>query len=230
MYSHTEAATWKQAAAQPITGKPRTKAGREWVKRAAALGEAVERLEAIQRDQYEEAGDRERVEEQLRAAMTRQALATDTSTRQAANQVVADLEQDLGSAGSRDYARESDVAVRVCRRLAKEVADWVRANGPELIAGELAPVAIAAHDRLAKWIKSGPDQAVADYLEAERLAIRILIPLGLDGSDLPSLQISGIQSEIERLREGGIPRPLPQTFYETDGTLRLPEAVEVSSQ
>jgi len=214
MTTHTETAAWKLAAAVPISGKPRTKAGREWVKRSAALAEAVETLEAIQRDQFEEAGDRERVEEQLRAAMTQQVLATDASARQVATQVIADLEQDLGSGTARDYARETDVAVRVCRRLAREVAEWVRTNGPELIAGELAPVATAAHDRLAEWIETGPDQAVADYVAAESLAVRILLPLGLDGSDLPRFQISGIRGEIEELRSQGVPYPLPQTFYD----------------
>lgn len=223
--NHSELSAWRNAARPPeLPAKPRTKAGREWVRLTEALREALAVLDTIARTNHELDGRIGQTEERLRAALAARDLTGDPHERKAAADLAAELERDLAELRKpRDFDRETDVAARVCRQRFRDVSEHVAGNAAELLNGELAVIAHAAHERLAAWLDAGPAEEVAAYRRAEALATRLLVALGKNGQDLPSYDLAPVTSEIERLRSRGVPLPLPRTFFTEDGRPREPE-------
>jgi hypothetical protein len=69
----------------------------------------------------------------------------------------------------------------------------------------------------------GIDVAERAYAEIERFYTELLRPVpGVDGRDVPSLDLSAVKSEAQRVRERGVPVPLPRSVFavEEDPTIR----------
>jgi hypothetical protein len=61
------------------------------------------------------------------------------------------------------------------------------------------------------------------YAEVERYYTELLRPVpGVDGRDVPSLDLSAVKSEAQGARDRGIPVPLPRSIFpaEEDPTIR----------
>lgn len=215
----SELTQWRSAARPPsMQGKPRTKAGREWLRLTESVAEAVAVLDALQRDHGELDSRLLETEERLRGALANRDLALDPNERKAAADVAVELEAELEKLQRpRDFDREADVASRVCRQRVRELNEYLQAHVSELLNGEVVPIAHEAHDRLQAWLDAGPTAQISDYRRAETLALPLLLALGLNGQDLPMFDLSPISSEIERLQSRGVPYPLPRSFFDADG-------------
>jgi hypothetical protein len=68
------------------------------------------------------------------------------------------------------------------------------------------------------------DVAERAYAESERFYTELLRPvLGVDGRDVPSLDLSAVKSEAQRALDSCIPAPLPRSLYggeNADPTIR----------
>lgn len=224
MISHGELSAWKSAMQVPLTGKPRTKAGREWQRLGEQLRGAVEVLAGIETDQLELDSRISEHEESLRGVMAAGELSPDPREQKAARDRAAELEAELIELRRpRDFGREADVAGRVCRSRARELSEFLRDNAAELLEGEVAPVAREARNALAVWAANGPERELDEYARAERLSIPLLLAVGLNGQDMPPSDFAGIRRAIEDMRAGGIPYPLPRSFFDEAGEPRGPE-------
>ena len=226
MISHGELSAWKSAMQVPLSGKPRTKAGREWQRLGEQLREAIEALGKVETDQRELDSRITEREENLRSVLAAGELSPDPREQKAARDRAVELEAELTELRRpRNFERERDVAERVCRSKARDLAEFLRGNAAELFEGEVAPVAREARNALAKWAANGPERELSEYERAQRLSMPLLIALGLNGQDLPPSDFAGIRQAIEDMRAGGIPYPLPRSFFDEAGEPRVPEGV-----
>ena len=61
------------------------------------------------------------------------------------------------------------------------------------------------------------------YADVEQWYVNLLRPVpGVDGRDVPSLDLSAVKSEAQRVLDRGVPAPLPRSLYatEADPTIR----------
>ena len=79
--------------------------------------------------------------------------------------------------------------------------------------------------RRAVTFLEGIEAVESGYAEVEQWYTNLLRPVpGVDGRDIPSLDLSALKNEAERVRERGIEPPLPQSLYGGEGadpTIRL---------
>jgi hypothetical protein len=55
------------------------------------------------------------------------------------------------------------------------------------------------------------------WAEVEQFYVDLLRPVeGVDGRDVPSLNLGPVKSEAQRVLERGVPTPLPRSLYGTD--------------
>ena len=83
--------------------------------------------------------------------------------------------------------------------------------------------AYAARDALVGALEA-IEVAERGYAEVEQWYTTLLPPVpGIDGRDVPSLDLSALKNEVQRVRERGIPAPLPRSLYggdDADPTIR----------
>src|SRR5918997_6617293 len=104
---------------------------------------------------------------------------------------------------------------RLVHKLEAERAQFVNDHLGELAASREHD-AYAACDAVINFLE-GIEAAERGYVEVEQWYANLLRPVpGVNGRDIPSLDLSALKNEVQRALERGIRPPLPQSLYGTE--------------
>jgi hypothetical protein len=120
------------------------------------------------------------------------------------------------------WAQRREGKQRLVQKLEAERARFVQAN-LDALAASREPDAHAAREAVIDKLEA-IEVAERAYAEVEQWYVDLLRPVeGLDGRDVPSLNLGAVKSEAQRVLERGVPTPLPRSLFapeDEDPTIR----------
>jgi hypothetical protein len=190
--------------------------------------DAVKKLAKIDKRLAEARYGLRAVEEEQRRALadvkTAEAALADHFAQESVDELHApDLHNALAEARNRveqPWAQRREGRQRLVQTLEAERARFVQDNLGALAASRKHDA--QARERIVELLEA-IEVAERAWAEVEQFYVDLLRPVeGVDGRDVPALNLAAVKSEAQRVLERGVPTPLPRSLYpvEEDPTVR----------